>query len=177
MALIDCPECSKPVSDSAPICPHCGFEIKKFTSREMDLFYPERFNTNEEVGSSTKGVGRRRSKRKATGRGKSKERKPVKTDLELKLLRLYFKVLFLFIILPFVFFVMATKFSILTLSAMLIWMFVIIGLIVNRESFCRFSVLLAMKPGKISDGILLVRSIVAVSLIMYSISILSHGYI
>lgn len=29
MALIECPECSTKVSDSAPMCPACGFEVKK----------------------------------------------------------------------------------------------------------------------------------------------------
>jgi uncharacterized membrane protein YdbT with pleckstrin-like domain len=27
MALIDCPECLKPVSDHAAACPHCGFPV------------------------------------------------------------------------------------------------------------------------------------------------------
>jgi hypothetical protein len=27
MALIDCPECGRQVSDRAPSCPHCGFPI------------------------------------------------------------------------------------------------------------------------------------------------------
>lgn len=29
MALIECPECGKMVSDKAPACPHCGYVIKK----------------------------------------------------------------------------------------------------------------------------------------------------
>jgi len=28
MALIDCPECSKQISDSAPVCPYCGYVLK-----------------------------------------------------------------------------------------------------------------------------------------------------
>ena len=32
MALIKCPECGKDVSDSAPTCPHCGYQLKKTTS-------------------------------------------------------------------------------------------------------------------------------------------------
>jgi len=28
MALIDCPECSKQISDQAAACPHCGHPIK-----------------------------------------------------------------------------------------------------------------------------------------------------
>jgi hypothetical protein len=27
MALMSCPECSQPVSDQAPACPHCGYII------------------------------------------------------------------------------------------------------------------------------------------------------
>ena len=29
MALINCPECLKEVSDNAKMCPHCGFPLKK----------------------------------------------------------------------------------------------------------------------------------------------------
>ncbi len=29
MALINCPECLKEVSDNAKACPHCGFPLKK----------------------------------------------------------------------------------------------------------------------------------------------------
>lgn len=29
MALISCPECKGPVSESAPTCPKCGFVLKK----------------------------------------------------------------------------------------------------------------------------------------------------
>ena len=28
MALIDCPECSEQISDSAPVCPYCGYVLK-----------------------------------------------------------------------------------------------------------------------------------------------------
>lgn len=31
MALIDCPECKQQISDTAPICPHCGFAQKPIT--------------------------------------------------------------------------------------------------------------------------------------------------
>ena len=31
MALIKCPECSKDVSTSAQVCPHCGYPINKTT--------------------------------------------------------------------------------------------------------------------------------------------------
>jgi predicted amidophosphoribosyltransferase len=29
MALINCPECNKEISDMAESCPHCGFPIAK----------------------------------------------------------------------------------------------------------------------------------------------------
>ena len=29
MALINCPECKKQVSNSALFCPHCGFPLEK----------------------------------------------------------------------------------------------------------------------------------------------------
>ena len=29
MALINCPNCGKPVSDRAPFCPHCGYDFGK----------------------------------------------------------------------------------------------------------------------------------------------------
>jgi hypothetical protein len=31
MALIDCPECKKQISDQAPVCPHCGYAQKPIT--------------------------------------------------------------------------------------------------------------------------------------------------
>ena len=34
MALIDCPECQKQISDQAPTCIHCGFPIKPQTPPE-----------------------------------------------------------------------------------------------------------------------------------------------
>ena len=39
MALIDCPECSKEVSDQAATCPHCGGTIdrtKRFETQEIE---------------------------------------------------------------------------------------------------------------------------------------------
>lgn len=32
MALIECPECSKSVSDSAESCPSCGYQLNKCSS-------------------------------------------------------------------------------------------------------------------------------------------------
>ena len=37
MALIQCPECKKEISDHAKKCPHCGYPIKK-TSRNLAIF-------------------------------------------------------------------------------------------------------------------------------------------
>ena len=38
MALINCPECSKEVSDSAPSCPNCGYPLASKTSTsETDI--------------------------------------------------------------------------------------------------------------------------------------------
>lgn len=34
MALIDCPECNKEVSDGAKSCPSCGFQLKKHLSKQ-----------------------------------------------------------------------------------------------------------------------------------------------
>lgn len=30
MALVKCPECGKEVSNSAAVCPNCGYGIKKY---------------------------------------------------------------------------------------------------------------------------------------------------
>ena len=34
MALIKCPECGNEVSDSAEICPKCGYGIKKYLNEK-----------------------------------------------------------------------------------------------------------------------------------------------
>ena len=34
MAMIDCPECEKPISDKAPSCPHCGIVFESHVSPE-----------------------------------------------------------------------------------------------------------------------------------------------
>ncbi len=33
MALIDCPECQQPVSDTAPVCVHCGYGLRPAARR------------------------------------------------------------------------------------------------------------------------------------------------
>lgn len=35
MALINCPECGKEVSDTAPVCIHCGYVINKSQTKEV----------------------------------------------------------------------------------------------------------------------------------------------
>ena len=34
MALINCPECQKEVSDTAVACPHCGFGVSAYIEKE-----------------------------------------------------------------------------------------------------------------------------------------------
>jgi hypothetical protein len=41
MALIDCPECEKKISDKAAACPHCGYPLRETrTSRELPFMAP-----------------------------------------------------------------------------------------------------------------------------------------
>ena len=37
MALINCPECNREVSDKADICPNCGFGVAKYTERQNKI--------------------------------------------------------------------------------------------------------------------------------------------
>lgn len=39
MALIRCPECGKEISDKAPQCIHCGFQINNKIKRNMLYIY------------------------------------------------------------------------------------------------------------------------------------------
>lgn len=39
MALINCPECNKQISDKANSCPHCGYPINNFSSKTNDDNY------------------------------------------------------------------------------------------------------------------------------------------
>ena len=39
MALIECPECEKPISHQAPLCPHCGFPAGGDPSR-LEVNFP-----------------------------------------------------------------------------------------------------------------------------------------
>ena len=38
MALINCPECNKQVSDKAETCPHCGFRLKEKEPEKPNLY-------------------------------------------------------------------------------------------------------------------------------------------
>ena len=49
MALINCPECNKQVSDNAKSCPDCGFPIRDY----VDGLRPEK----EEVGRKKRRIG------------------------------------------------------------------------------------------------------------------------
>lgn len=40
MALINCPECNKEVSDKAEICPHCGYKILKIQPMFQGVYCP-----------------------------------------------------------------------------------------------------------------------------------------
>lgn len=42
MALVKCPECGKEVSNSAAVCPNCGYGIKKYYDEK------KKENTNKE---------------------------------------------------------------------------------------------------------------------------------
>lgn len=35
MALIQCPECGKEVSDKARKCPHCGYPLEELEKKEI----------------------------------------------------------------------------------------------------------------------------------------------
>lgn len=37
MALINCPECNREVSDKAEICPNCGFAVAKHIERQNKI--------------------------------------------------------------------------------------------------------------------------------------------
>lgn len=41
MALINCPECDKQVSDKAKACPNCGFPIDELSKAEEQLIFPK----------------------------------------------------------------------------------------------------------------------------------------
>lgn len=42
MALVKCPECGKEVSNSAAVCPNCGYGIKKYYDEKKEREYQQR---------------------------------------------------------------------------------------------------------------------------------------
>jgi hypothetical protein len=38
MAIISCPECGKKVSNRAPICTNCGFQMGEISDEQLDTF-------------------------------------------------------------------------------------------------------------------------------------------
>ena len=51
MALINCPECSKEISDSAKACPHCGYPLIE-TEKEEDKSTPISENENNQIAEN-----------------------------------------------------------------------------------------------------------------------------
>jgi len=37
MALIDCPDCQKRISQAAPVCPHCGRPMAAFSNKAVQV--------------------------------------------------------------------------------------------------------------------------------------------
>lgn len=50
MALINCPECAKEISDKAISCPHCGYPIQNLETSKTDLICPS-FPADLSIGS------------------------------------------------------------------------------------------------------------------------------
>lgn len=46
MALINCPECNKEVSDKAEICPHCGYKLPKQEPMFQGVYCPKCLNAS-----------------------------------------------------------------------------------------------------------------------------------
>ncbi len=63
MALINCPECGKEISNQAAACPHCGFASKKDNMQPINLNHgssircPKCSSPNLQVISDTYGKG------------------------------------------------------------------------------------------------------------------------
>ena len=47
MALINCPECDKKISDKAKICPNCGFPIQEYLNSQVEIESSKRFLNNK----------------------------------------------------------------------------------------------------------------------------------
>lgn len=51
MALIQCPECGKEISDQAASCPHCGYPISSKLENEQNIAAEVRLQGNEDAKS------------------------------------------------------------------------------------------------------------------------------
>ena len=47
MSLIKCPECQKDISDSAKICPNCGYSLKSKYIKSIKMATLFSFNTDK----------------------------------------------------------------------------------------------------------------------------------
>ena len=54
MALINCPECNRQISDKAEACPHCGYPLQQRATSAADVLAGQRWR----VQSQTLGDGR-----------------------------------------------------------------------------------------------------------------------
>ena len=59
MALINCPECNRQVSDSAVSCPNCGFGVKEYTKRQQDILKIQEESKKEAIAFVEKAMAER----------------------------------------------------------------------------------------------------------------------
>lgn len=53
MALINCPECNKEVSDKAEICPHCGYKLPKQEPMFQGVYCPSCLDSSIKIDIDT----------------------------------------------------------------------------------------------------------------------------
>ena len=82
MALINCPECQKSISDKAEFCPHCGLPAEYFLAAGATAAEPVKDNTPQ---SSSKNAPPKTSK-KATRTKRAPSQRPVKVDFREEIL-------------------------------------------------------------------------------------------
>lgn len=46
MAIIACPECGKKISSHAPICTHCGFQMREVSEEQFAVFQTRKLRDN-----------------------------------------------------------------------------------------------------------------------------------
>ena len=69
MALINCPECNKDVSDSAAVCPHCGFAVAKFVfEKEEEEKRLEQAKARQEYRAQKQQQAEERKRRRAAAK-------------------------------------------------------------------------------------------------------------